>query len=233
LTTVLEDKIAGLKQQLFTMAGIAEEMIANSIKSLIDKDPALAEQVIGPDEDRVNHLEIENEDAAINLMALYQPEASNLRTIAMIIKINNDLERLGDHAVNIAEAARFLMSRPAVKPLVDIPKMAEYAIAMLKDSLDAFTRNDAELARSVCGRDTIVDELNDAVKGDLAKVMSTDASTIDRALKLMMVSLNLERIADLATNVAEDVIYIATGQVIKHGHGLAQDPDHESPHSGR
>lgn len=216
MTTVLEDKIAGLKQQLFTMAGIVEEMIGNSIKALVGKDPALAEQVIGPDEDRVNHLEIENEDAAINLVALYQPEASNLRTVAMIIKINNDLERLGDHAVNIAQAAQFLMARPAVKPLVDIPKMADHAIAMLKDSLDAFTRNDAELARSVCSRDSIVDELNDTVKQDLAKVMSADATTIDRALKMMMVSLNLERIADLATNVAEDVIYIATGQVIKH-----------------
>jgi len=233
LTTVLEDKIAELKQQLFTMAGIVEEMIANSIKSLVDKDPALAEQVIGPDEDRVNRLEIENEDAAINLVALYQPEASNLRTIAMIIKINNDLERLGDHAENIAEAARFLMARPAVKPFVDIPKMADYAIAMLKDSLDAFTRGDADLARSVCGRDTIVDELNDTVKQDLAKVMSADATTIDRALKMMMVSLNLERIADLATNVAEDVIYIATGEVIKHGKGQAQDPDHESSDSSR
>jgi phosphate transport system protein len=144
----------------------------------------------------------------------------------MVIKINNDLERLGDHAVNIAEAAQFLMDRPAVKPLVNVPKMADHAIAMLKDSLDAFTRNDAELARSVCARDTIVDDLNDTVKRELAKIMGDDATTIDRALKLMMVSLNLERIADLATNVAEDVIYIATGQVIKHGKGEPQNPDH-------
>lgn len=226
MTTVLEDKIAGLKQQLFTMAGIVEEMIGNSIKSLVNKDPALAEQVIGQDEDRVNRLEIENEDAAINLMALYQPEASNLRTITMIIKVNNDLERLGDHAVNIAEAAQFLMTRPAVKPLVDIPKMAEHAIAMLKDALDAFTRSDTELARSVCARDTVVDELNSTVKRDLAKIMGDDSATIERALKLIMVSLNLERIADLATNVAEDVIYIATGQVIKHGKGEPQEADH-------
>jgi len=224
--TVLEGKIAELKQQLFTMAGIVEEMITNSIRALVNKDPALAEQVIGPDEDRVNTLEIENEDAAINLMALYQPEASDLRTIVMIIKVNNDLERLGDHAVNIAQAAQFLMSRPAVKPLVDIPKMAEYAIAMLKDSLDAFTRNDAELARSVCGRDETVDDLNDRVKQDLARAMSADPATIERALKLMMVSLNLERIADLATNVSEDVIYIATGQVIKHCRGADTNPDH-------
>jgi phosphate transport system protein len=226
LTTVLEDKIAGLKQQLFTMAGIVEEMIANSIKSLVNRDAALAAQVIGPDEDRVNRLEIENEDAAINLVALYQPEASNLRMLAMVIKINNDLERLGDHAVNIAQAAQFLMTRPAVKPLIDIPKMADHAIAMLKDSLDAFTRNDAELARSVCARDTIVDELNDTVKLDLAKIMGEDPATIERSLKLIMVSLNLERIADLATNVAEDVVYVATGQVIKHGKGEPQNTDH-------
>jgi phosphate transport system protein len=224
--TALEDKINELKQQLFMMAGIVEEMVGNSVKALVNRDPALAEQVVGPDEDRVNRLEIENEDAAINLVALYQPEASNLRTLVMVIKINNDLERLGDHAVNIAEAAQFLMSRPAVKPLVDIPKMAEHAIGMLKDSLDAFTRNDPALARSVCTRDTVVDDLNDTVKRDLAKVMSTDAATIDRALKLMVISLNLERIADLATNVAEDVIYIATGQVIKHGKGEPQNPDH-------
>jgi len=222
--TALEGKIAELKQQLFTMAGIVEEMTTNSIKSLVNKDPALAAQVIGPDEDRVNRLEIENEDAAINLMALYQPEASNLRTIMMIIKITNDLERLGDHAVNISEAAQFLIARPAVKPLMDIPKMADHAIAMLKDSLDAFTRNDAELARAVCGRDTVVDDLNRKVKEDLSVYMAQDPKTIERALELIMISLNLERIADLATNIAEDVIYIATGQVIKHGKGEPQTP---------
>jgi phosphate transport system protein len=226
VTTVLESKIVEIRQQVFTMAGIVEEMVANSVKALVDKDAALAAQVVGPDEDRVNRLEIENEDAAINLVALYQPEASNLRTIAMIIKINNDLERLGDHAVNIAEAAQFLMERPPVKPLVDIPKMADTAIGMLKDALDSFTRNDAELARAVCGRDSIVDGLNDAVKHDLVRVMSADPATIERALKLMMVSLNLERIADLATNLAEDVIYIATGQSIKHGKGKPLDTDH-------
>lgn len=226
MTTVLESKIIEIRQQVFTMAGIVEEMVANSVKALVEKDAGLAAQVVGPDEDRVNRLEIENEDAAINLVALYQPEASNLRTIAMIIKINNDLERLGDHAVNIAEAAQFLMERPPVKPLVDIPKMADTAIGMLRDALDSFTRGDAELARAVCSRDSIVDGLNDAVKQDLVNVMRADPATIERALKLMMVSLNLERIADLATNLAEDVIYIATGQSIKHGKGKPLDTDH-------
>ncbi|MBN2466358.1 phosphate signaling complex protein PhoU, partial [candidate division WOR-3 bacterium] len=185
MPTVLEDRIAGLKQQLITMAGIVEEMIENSIKALVNKDQALAEQVTGPNEARVNQMEIENEDAAINLIALYQPEASNLRTIAMIIKLNNDLERLGDHAENIAGAALFLMARPAVKPLVDIPKMAGHAIAMLKDALDSFTRGDAELARSVCTRDSVVDELNRKIKDELLVYMTRDPNTIERALKLL------------------------------------------------
>lgn len=215
--TLLETKIAELKAQLLTMAAIVEEMVSNSIKSLVSKDKALAEQVIRTDEVRVNQLEIENEDSAINLMALYQPEASNLRTIAMVIKLNNDLERIGDHAENIAEAALFLIDKPPVKPLIDLPRMAEIAISMLKDSLDAFTHADAELARSVCTRDSAVDELNRAIKAELMEHMSRDPSTIERAMKLLMISLNLERVADLATNIAEDVIYIVTGQDIKHG----------------
>ena len=224
--TVLESKIVEVRQQLFTMAGIVEEMLANSVKALVNKDAALAAQVIGPDEARVNQLEIENEDAAINLMALYQPEASDLRTLAMIILITNDLERLGDHAVNIAEAAQFLIARPAVKPLTDIPKMADTAIGMIKDSLDAFTRNDGELARGVCGRDNVVDDLNRKVKEELSVYMAQDPKTIERALKLLMISLNLERIADLATNIAEDVIYIAKGEVIKHGKCDPVDTEH-------
>lgn len=215
--TLLETKIAELKAQLLTMAAIVEEMVSNSIKSLVSKDKALAEQVIRTDEVRVNLLEIENEDSAINLMALYQPEASNLRTIAMVIKLNNDLERIGDHAENIAEAALFLIDKPPVKPLIDLPRMAEIAISMLKDSLDAFTHADAELARSVCTRDSAVDELNRAIKAELMEHMSRDPSTIERAMKLLMISLNLERVADLATNIAEDVIYIVTGEDIKHG----------------
>jgi len=222
LTTVLEEKIAELKQQLITMAGIVEDMIATSIKALVDRDESLLARVLGPDEDRTNRLEVENQAAAINLIALHQPEASNLRTVTMVVMINDVLERLGDHAVNIAEAAQFLIPRPQVKPLVDIPKMADQAIAMLKDSLDAFIRSDPELARSVCTRDTAVDDLNHQVRAELISYMTRDPGTIERALKLLMVSLNLERIADLATNIAEDVIYMTEGKVIKHG--LNQSP---------
>jgi phosphate transport system protein len=217
--TPLETKIAELQEQLFTMAGIVEEMVQNSIKALVNRDAGQVEPVTGTAEDRVNRLEKENEDAAINLIALYQPEASNLRTLVMVIKINNDLERIGDHAVNIAESASFLITRPPVKPLIHIPQMAEHTVAMLRDSLDAFGRKDAELARDVCGRDSIVDGLNAQVKDELKACMARDPETIERSLKLMMVSLNLERVADLATNIAEDVIYIVTGEDIKHGRG--------------
>lgn len=217
--TVLETKIAELKEQLFTMAGIVEDMVTNSIRALTERDAEVADALIRDDEPRVNRLEKENEDAAINMMALYQPEASNLRTITMVIKINATLERIGDHAVNIAESAQFLVPRPPVKPLVDTPRMAEHTIAMLKDSLDAFTRYDAALARDVCGRDSVVDEFNTKIKRELMEYMARDPQTIERALKLMMVSLNLERIADLSTNIAEDVIYIVTGEDIRHGKG--------------
>jgi phosphate transport system protein len=214
---VLDQKLTELKERLFSMAAIAEEMVTNSIKALVTRDEALARQVIEVDEDRVNHLEIEIEEAAINLIALQQPEASNLRTIVMVIKVNNDLERLGDHAVNIAEAALYLIPRPPVKMLIDLPRMSELATRMLKDALDAFTHDDAVQARAVCARDSEVDSLKDRIVRELVTCMTSDAATIDRSLKLMMAALNLERIADHATNIAEDVVYMATGDVIKHG----------------
>jgi phosphate transport system protein len=217
--TILEQKVIELKEKLLMMAARVEEMVASSIQALVKRDAPVAERVIEEIEGQVNRLEIEIEDLAINLMALYQPEASNLRAITMVIKINNDLERIGDHAVNIAEAALFLIPRPPVKPLIDLPRMADQAISMLHDSLDAFTRSDANLAREVCARDSVVDSLKDQINRELITYMTSDATTIDRALKLMLISLNLERIADLATNISEDVIYAVTGEVIKHGKG--------------
>lgn len=201
------------------MASIVEEMVADSMKSLIDRNAELAEQVITIHETRVNRMEMENEDAIINIMALYQPEASDLRTLAMAIKINNDLERIGDHGVNIAQAAMYLIPRPSVKPLVDLPRMSVLVTAMLKDCLDAFARADAELARSVCARDSAVDELKDSIRAELIRYMTTDTTTIERSLHLLLIALNLERIADLATNIAEDVVYIVSGEDIKHGAG--------------
>jgi phosphate transport system protein len=219
--TILEQKLAELKERLFTMAGIAEAMVSDSIRSLVFRDAALARRVVEVDEDQVNRLEIEIEDAAINLVALYQPEASNLRTIMMVVKINNDLERLGDHAVNIAQATLYLTERPPVKRLLDIPVMSELALSMLKEALNAFAQGDAALARSLCARDEQVDGLKEQIARELVTYMTSDATTIDRSLKLLMVALNLERIADHATNIAEDVIYMVDGSVIKHGCGDA------------
>jgi len=217
--TILEQKLAELKERLMTMAAIAEEMVSHSIQALVKRDEALARRVIDVDEPRVNNLELEIEDLAIQIIALHQPEATDLRSLAMIIKVNNDLERIGDHAENIAEATLFLISRPLVKPLIDLPVMSEQSIGMLRDSLDAFTRSDPKLARDVCRRDSIVDDLKNAINRELAVCMTKDAATVERALKLMMISLNLERIADHATNISEDVIYMTTGEVIKHGRG--------------
>ncbi|HDR00005.1 MAG TPA: phosphate signaling complex protein PhoU [candidate division WOR-3 bacterium] len=215
--TILETKIAELKEKLFRMAALAETMLTGSMEALVRRDPARARQVIEVEEPKVNALEMEVENDAIGVMALHQPEATALRTLVMITRINANLERIGDHAVNIAEAACYLADRPQVKPLIDLPRMSELTVAMLADALDAFARGDAELARDVCGRDSTVDALKDQVNRELVTYMISDPATIDRALKLMMVSLNLERVADLATNIAEDAIYSAQGRVIKHG----------------
>ncbi len=216
---MLDQKLTELKEKLFTQAGLVEEMVAKSVRSLIERDESLAKDVIEKDEPRVNDLEIEIEDFAINLMALYQPEASNLRTVVMIIKTNNDLERIGDHAVNIAERALYLIPRPKVKPLIDIPRMATQAIEMLQESLDSFTRKDPDLAVKVCQMDSEVDALLDQITRELITYVMSDSSTIDRALELILISRNLERIADLATNIAEDVIFMVKGKVIKHHKG--------------
>ena len=214
---ILEEKINELKEKILLMADITKGMVTKSVRALIEKNDALSKEVIEKEEPKVNDLEIEIEESAINLIALHQPEASHLRTVIMIVKINNDLERIGDHAVNIAESVMtWLIPKPVVKPLIDLPRMAEGATKMLSDSIDAFIRGDAELARNVCRRDSDIDSLQDQITRELITYMVSDSKTIDRALALILVARNLERIADLATNLAEDVIYIVKGEVIKH-----------------
>ena len=214
---IVEEKLNELKQKLLVMADIAKGMVTKSVRALTERNEAFAKEVVDIDENKVNNLEIEIEENAISLIALYQPEASHLRTVMMIVKINNDLERIGDHAENIAESVMtWLISKPSVKPLIDLPRMAEGATKMLSDSIDAFIRGDAELARNVCRRDSDIDSLQDQITRELITYMISDSKTIDRALALILVARNLERIADLATNLAEDVIYIVKGEVIKH-----------------
>jgi len=213
---MLTEKINILKKKLIDMASLAEDMVKSSIKGLIEKRKEILEKVIKEYEPKMNELEIELDELCTNLIALYQPKAGNLRTILMILKMNNDLERVGDLAVNISESALYLIERPPVKPLIDIPRMAEESIDMLKNAIDSFINKDAELAKSVCEKDTIVDGLRDQVLRELITYMSSDPTTIERAIHLIRISRSLERIADLSTNICEDVIFMVEGRVIKH-----------------
>lgn len=210
-----DDVLAQLKGQLFTMASLAEQQIGKAVKALVDRDAALAEQV-RKDDTGINQLEVEIEDTCLSLLARFQPEARDLRFIAMVFKIVNDLERVGDQAVNISERTLDLLKEPLLKPLIDIPTIAQLAQQMLKDALDAFVAQDADLAREVCRKDDQVDRLNDQIHHELLDHMRRDPQTITRALDLIFISRHLERVADHATNIAEDVYYLVRGSTIKH-----------------
>ena len=161
-------------------------------------------------------MEIEIDEYCTTLIAQFEPKAKDLRVILMGSKMCNDLERMGDHAVNIAESVQFIIERPLVKPLLDIPRMAEITIKMLKDSTDAFINEDVGLARNVCERDNTVDDLKDQILRELITFMTSDTTTIERSLHLLRISGNLERIADLSTNICEGIIFTTKGKVIKH-----------------
>ncbi len=213
---MIEEKLIKLKEKIIEMAGIVEFMIEESIKGLTERDRTLLLDVIEKQEPKVNELEIEIEDIGMKFIALYHPEAEYLRTALMILQINNDLERMGDEAVNISESAIYLIERAPVKPLIDIPRMTEIVKEMLKDSLKSFIEKDVGLAKDICKRDDVVDALRDQIYRELITYMSNDPTTIERALHLQRIARSLERIADLSTNLCEDVIYMVSGRVIKH-----------------
>jgi phosphate transport system protein len=208
-------ELQALKELLLLMGGRTEAIVRKSIESLRRRDPALAEQVLADDR-AIDRLEIDVEERCIRLLALQQPLASDLRFITAALKISNDLERVGDHAVNIAGGTLRLAGPMPLEPRVDIPRMADCAVGMLHESLDAFVRRDAESARRLVRRDDEVDELNRQMFRALLSSMIEDPSTIPRAMELVLVARNLERIADLATNVAEEVVFIAEARIIKH-----------------
>ncbi|MDI6779288.1 MAG: phosphate signaling complex protein PhoU [Bacteroidota bacterium] len=210
-----ERVLDGLKTSLIKMASLVEESIRYSIESLIKRDKNLAQKVL-ENEDRVNALEIEIDNAINDLLALQQPVAVDLRLILAALKINNDLERIGDHAVNIVQSALKLIDMPEVKPLVDIPKMAELSQKMLHDALDSFILSNTSLVKTVIESDAIVDELNQRVANDLKEVIRQDISKLDGGFELLRISRNLERVADLATNIAEDVVFLTQARIIKH-----------------
>jgi phosphate transport system protein len=210
-----EQELATLREQLLAMGGRAETSMKKAIRALERRDRALAAEIIRDDR-LIDRLEIEVEERCVMLLALQQPLARDLRFITAALKISNDLERVGDHAVNIAGAADRLADLPLLKPLVDIPRMEELATGMLRDALDAFVRRDAAAARAVCRGDDQVDQLNQQVYRELITFMIEDPTTISRALELILVARNLERVADLATNVAEEVVFISEARIIKH-----------------
>lgn len=213
---MLPEEILALKNDLIGYANFAEKMIGRALEGLIKKDKALLQEVKEKDEPKANSLDISIEEKCTLVIAKFQPAAKDLRTILKILQMNNDLERIADHAENIAESALFLIEKPPVKPLIDIPKMSEIATSMLRDSIDSFIHEDADLAQNVRDRDNIIDSLRDQVARELVTYMISDPSTIQRAFQLMRVASSLERIADLSTNICEDVVYIVEGKVIKH-----------------
>ena len=213
--THFQKELEELKGNLLEMAALVEESIRDAVRSLVKRDSELAQQTFAK-EDRINSLEIVIDDMCLRLLALRQPMAVDLRFITAAMKIITDLERMGDQAVNIAERAISLNQEPQLKPYIDIPRMAEITQSMVKDVLDAFVNRDSKLARSVCERDDLVDGLNDQVFRELLTYMISDPKTTTRAVHLMIVSRCLERIADHATNIAEDVIFMVDALVIKH-----------------
>lgn len=210
-----EKELERLKTNLIKMGSLVEEAIASSLKALIHRDDDIARKVIGGDE-RVNSLEIEIDDAIIDLLALQQPVAADLRMILAAQKINNDLERLGDHAVNIAESAQAIVRANIREPLLEIPEMANVARSMLRDALDCFIHHDPTMGKRVLEQDDLIDELNRNMIAEVVQMMKHDPKTIDGGLELIRISRNLERVADLATNIAEEVIFIALARVVKH-----------------
>ena len=212
-----EEELQALKNRLLNMGALVEERVHRAIQALMERNLGAAEEIVRADQE-VNELQIEIDERCLRLLALQQPMASDLRLITAAMKINADLERIGDQAVNIAEQAVRVLAHPPLKPQIDLPRMAEIAERMTRESLDAFVRKDAKLARSILARDDEVDQLKDQVFRVLLTYMMADPGTIERALGLILVSRHLERIADHATNIAEDVIFVVEAKDVRHHH---------------
>lgn len=210
-----ERGIEELKERLLWMGSLAERAVHQGMRAVLDADEKTAQGVL-KEENAVNELQIEIDDRVVQLLALHQLMAADLRFVLAVSRINNDLERIGDQAVNIAESALRILRHPRVKPYVDLPRMSELAEEMVRDSLNAVVRKDAELARSILARDDQVDHLRDQIFRELLTYMMGDSSLVFPAFDLILVAKNLERIGDHATNIAEDVIYIVVGQDVRH-----------------
>lgn len=210
-----EEDLKKLRDDILYMGGLVENQIQRAVSSLVDRDSALAQTIIERDHE-VNRLDVEIDDVCIRLLALHQPAARDLRFITTALKITTDLERIGDMAVNICERALELNEEPQLKPYIDIPRMARTSERMIRESLDAFVREDTDLALKVCKDDQEVDDLNSQIFRETISFMIEDPHTINRAMKITSISKYLERIADHATNIAEMVVFMVKGKSIRH-----------------
>ena len=212
---MLETRIQELKQMLISEAGLVEKMVSLSVDGLYKNIPSLLKNVLAL-EDQVNQTELEIDDKCITTIALYQPEARDLRLILMIYRINNDLERLADQAVNISESTAHLMDNPVVYELPELEQMKSNTLTMLKNSLDALVKEDVALSHQVCSEDNTVDSLNRQIYHHLVELIQANPILTSQYLHLLRIAKNLERIADLSTNIAENTIYLAIGKVVRH-----------------
>lgn len=210
-----DEELKTLKEKILRMGALVEDQIRNAIRSLVERDSDLARHVIAKDH-QVNAMDVEVDEDCLRLIALHQPMAKDLRFITTAMKISTELERMSDLAENIAERAIELNEEPQLKPYIDIPRMAEHAQRMVKEALDAFVNRDAALARKVCGDDDFIDDLTHQIFRELLTYMIEDPHTISRAVRITFVAKYLERLADHATNVAELVVYLVEGKIIRH-----------------
>ena len=216
-----QDDLDALKERLLAMGGLAEERVKESVRGVKERDHAALDAVLSGDEP-INDLHMEVDDRCFKLLALHQPMAADLRVIVAAVKINTDLERVGDLAVNIAEAGKRYLQHAPVKPLIDIPRMGELAQRMLRDALDAFVRRDMPLAEAVLAADDTLDALKSQIFRELLTYMLQAPETIEPALDLILISRHLERIGDHATNVAEDVIFMVSALDVRHPSGQSR-----------
>ncbi len=210
-----EKELEEVKERLLWMGSLAEKAVHQSVQAMLDGEKDLAERVI-EEENAINEMQIEIDERVMKLLALQQLTAGDLRFMLAVARINNDLERIGDQAVNIAESAMRILRHPRVKPYVDLPRMSEMAEEMVRDSLSAVMRRDMDLARNVMVRDDVVDSLRNQIFRELLTYMMENSAVVFPAFELILVAKNLERIADHATNIAEDVIYMVAGRDVRH-----------------
>jgi phosphate transport system protein len=215
MTRHFHEELDALKQTLLAMGGLVEDQIRRAMRALLERDDVIAQEVIDRDR-QVNTYDVEVDEQCVNLLALHQPAAGDLRFITTAMKIVTDLERIGDQAVNIAQRALELNREPQLKPYIDLPRMADKAQRMVKESLDAFVARDTALARQVCGEDAEVDALKEQIFRELLTFMMEDPRTVSRAIRVILISRFMERVADHATNIAEMVIYLVEGKMVRH-----------------